>query len=254
MRLANRKALITGGSSGIGAAIARRFAREGAQVGIADRDVPDAVVDEIRAQGGKAHGLQIDLSQVSACGRAVETIAESLEGLDVLVNCAGVFRGIPFEELSEEIWDLHHQILARAPVFLSRAALPFLKESGAARIINVTSVAAHFGAPGTVAYSAAKGALLSATRALMTELAPLGIGVNAISPGNVRTPLNADLRALDGYEAKWGRTHPFRHGLSRTRIHRGRGCLSRIRRRSHDPRTADRGGRGCDGRDFGRRD
>jgi NAD(P)-dependent dehydrogenase (short-subunit alcohol dehydrogenase family) len=88
-----------------------------------------------------------------------------------------------------------------------------LKESGAARIINVTSVAAHFGAPGTVAYSAAKGALLSATRALMTELAPLGISVNAVSPGNVRTPLNADLRALDGYEAKWTELTPSGRGF-----------------------------------------
>ncbi len=213
MRLKDRKALVTGGASGIGAAIARRLAAEGARVGLVDRDDAQTVVDEIRGRGGEAHALRVDLSEVSACERAVDDGAKALGGLDVLVNCAGLFRGVPFEELSEEIWELHHRVLARAPIFLCRAALPHLKESHAARIVNVTSVAAHFGAPGTVAYSAAKGALLSSTRALMTELAPLGISVNAVSPGNVRTPLNADLRALKGYEAKWTELTPSGQGF-----------------------------------------
>lgn len=208
MRLQGRAAIVTGAAGGIGQAVARRFAREGAALAVVDRADCAALADAIRGEGGTALAITADLSQTTECARVVENAAEALGRLDILVNATGVFQGASVENVTEENWDHHLLINAKAPLFLSCAAVPHMRKAGGGRIINITSVAAHFGIPGTVCYSAAKGALLAMTKAMMTDLAPYGINVNAISPGNTRTPMNAALRAQPGYVEKWNELTP----------------------------------------------
>lgn len=213
MRLQGKVAIVTGAAGGIGAAIARRFAQEGAAVAAVDRaDCTDMVVG-IREDGGRAEPIRADLRDVSECTRVVAQTAETFGGLDVLVNCAGVFQSATIEDVTEENWEFHILINAKAPLFLSRAAVPHMKKAGGGRIINVTSVAAHFGITGAVCYSASKGALLAMTKAMMTDLAPFNINVNAVSPGNTRSPMNEALRAQPGYSEKWDQLAPSGMGF-----------------------------------------
>ncbi|SDS40223.1 3-hydroxybutyrate dehydrogenase [Agrococcus carbonis] len=177
--LSGRRAVITGGGAGIGAAIARSFAAEGAEVVIADRDgdAAEALAAEL---GGEA--WQVDLTDVAAL--------ESLElRADILVNNAGIQRVAPIHEYEPEMWRRIHTLMLEAPFLLIRAALPGMYERGFGRILNLSSVHGLRASAFKSAYVAAKHGLEGLSKVTALEGAPHGVTSNCINPGYVKTAL-----------------------------------------------------------------
>ena len=203
MRLENRVAIVTGGSQGIGAAIALRYAREGAKVAIVyDRNDANAnaVADQIRAGGGSAACIKADCSKVPDIERMVAEAIRVFGRVDILVNNAAIFRTVSAEDTTEAIWDQQLDLNLKGPFFCVRALIPEFRKNGGGKVINITSIAGVGAFPDCSAYCASKGGLENLTRALATELGKHNINVNALAPGNVETPMNAHLR-LPGQEA-----------------------------------------------------
>jgi NAD(P)-dependent dehydrogenase (short-subunit alcohol dehydrogenase family) len=197
MRLKDKIALVTGGSQGIGAAIAKRYAQEGATVAInysSSDDKAQAVVDEIEKAGGKAGKFKADLRTVPECDRLAKEVIDAYGGVDILVNNAGVFRTKPITETSEEDWDDQLDLNLKGPFFLVKALIPNWEKRGGGKVVNITSIAGVNAFPNCPGYCASKGGLSNLTKAMACELGAKNINVNALAPGNVATPLNAHLR------------------------------------------------------------
>ncbi len=198
MKLSGKIAIVTGGSQGIGAAIAVRFAAEGAKVANINHAHPDraaAVVARVQAAGGEAAAFQADLARVAEIDRVVAEVEDRYGPIDILVNNAGLFLPTPLEDTDEETWDRMMNLNLRAAFFTARAVVPAMKARGGGKIINVSSIAGQGGFPSSAAYCATKGGLNLLTKALCLELASSGINVNGLAPGNVATPMNEALRA-----------------------------------------------------------
>lgn len=196
MSLTGKRALVTGGSSGIGAACAVALAGRGARVAVAARrrDLLDQTIARISAKAGSARSdaaraVVADLSKERDRERCVEESVRFLGGLDILVNSAGILEGGTIDTTTLEAWDRTMEINVRSIFHLTRLSLPHLEASKGC-IVNLSSVAGPRAYPGVVAYCVSKAAVDQLTRCLSLELGPRGIRVNAVNPGVVPTNLH----------------------------------------------------------------
>jgi 3-oxoacyl-[acyl-carrier protein] reductase len=204
--LRDKIVLVTGASTGIGAAVARAFASCGSIVVVhynRSAEAARTLVAEIAQAGGQALSEAADLAQPGAGTQLVRRAAERVGGLDILVNNAGhLIERRPASETDDEHYRRIIDLNMTSTFECCRTATPLLKNSGAGVIINTTSIAARMGGgPGSGVYAAAKAGVSTLTRALARELAPEGIRVNAVSPGFIRTPLHDQLTSLEALDA-----------------------------------------------------
>lgn len=191
MGFADKVAIVTGGSRGLGRAMALGLAREGGLVVIASRNASRgaAVAQEIESLGTRALYVQTDVAQAADVQRMVQAALESFGKIDILVNNAGVHAGAPFVQETADLWEEMFRINVMGTVLPTQAVVPHMIQQGRGKIVNVSSKAAVVGEPYHAAYSASKGAILALTRALAIELAPYNIMVNAVCPGPTYTDM-----------------------------------------------------------------
>jgi 3-oxoacyl-[acyl-carrier protein] reductase len=193
--LKQRVALVTGASTGIGAAVARGFGAQGMKVAVhynQSEGPAKEVAAAIKASGGEAVLVQADVRDSDAIKKAVQQVAQAFGRIDVLVNNAGsLVKRVPIGDFSDELFDEVLHINARSMLAFCREAVPLMRKSGGGSIVNVTSVAArHGGGPGAFLYAGAKGFVSTATRGLAKELVGDKIRVNAVAPGVIVTPFH----------------------------------------------------------------
>ncbi|MGK0240046.1 MAG: 3-oxoacyl-[acyl-carrier protein] reductase [Candidatus Pelagisphaera sp.] len=187
-KLENKNALVTAGAQGIGAAITRHLIDQGANVAIhyfSSADTANELVAYAESQGRKAVALSGDLTNEAEATALVQKASEKLGGLNTLINNAGSLVGRKMLcDMESEFWTKVMDINLTSMMYVTKAALPFLSSNESSSIVNLASLAGRKGGhPGSLAYSTSKGAILTFTRALSTELGPNGIRVNAIAPG-----------------------------------------------------------------------
>jgi NAD(P)-dependent dehydrogenase (short-subunit alcohol dehydrogenase family) len=188
MRLSGRVAIVTGGARHIGAVYARKLAEEGAAVIVADILDGEPVADEIRAAGGKALALKVDVSNEEDTERMATDSVKTFGRIDILVNNAAIFINIqrhPFYEITADEWDRVSAVNIKGPFLCGKAVFPQMKEQKGGKIINISSSTAYWGTPNFLHYVASKAALIGMTRSLAREVGEFNICVNAIAPGLV---------------------------------------------------------------------
>jgi 3-oxoacyl-[acyl-carrier protein] reductase len=194
--LSGRRAVVTGGSKGIGLAVARELVAEGAAVSICARNRAEvqAAADELRASGATVHASVTDVTRPQEVESFIAGAAEALGGIDILVNNAGAAHPGTFETLTDEAWQGDLDVKLFSQIRCSRAALPHLRASGAARIINVNAVYARYPDPTFFATTVNRAACLNFNKALAIELGPEKILVNSVNIGFVVTPQWENIR------------------------------------------------------------
>lgn len=189
--LNQRVAVVTGAGQGIGAAVARRLAAEGAHVYVTDIDLGKAgrVAAEIKSAGGSAEAQRMDISSAEEAAALAAMIQARDKRLDILVNNAGIEDSIGFADLTMEHYRKITSVNLDGALIVSMALLPLIRKSVVGRIVHMSSIQGLRGWPGATAYQVAKGALVNLTRSMACDLAPFNITVNAIAPGFVDTPM-----------------------------------------------------------------
>jgi 3-oxoacyl-[acyl-carrier protein] reductase len=201
MRLKNQVAVVTGGARGIGQAIVRAFAAEGAKVAIVYKGSQAAaatLVDEIRQREGQALALQVDVANAAEVQRAIEAIEKELGPVNILVNNAGIVKDDLFVRMEPEAWSSVLSTNLGGTYNFCRAVAYGMMRARRGRIINISSVVADYVNQGQTNYAASKGAVNAFTRALAVELASRGVTVNAIAPGFIETDMSAAIRNKAG--------------------------------------------------------
>jgi len=195
-RLDGKVAVVTGASSGIGFACAQAMSEAGAKVVLVGRDRER--LDECAAGCGERIVVEAELSSDDAPALIVDRTLEAFDSVNVLLHMAGIFWPNPIEKAPLEDFDTQWRVNVRAPYALTQAALPHMRKDDS--VIFVSSIAGQIAFPNSSAYCATKGAVELLTKALAVELAPRGIRVNAIAPGNIRTPMNEEMLKSKDYE------------------------------------------------------
>ncbi len=193
--LTGKVAVVTGGAQGIGRAIARALAGQGADVAIVDvnRALAEEVAEELRGLGRRALALQADVADLQQVTAAVDWVLAGWGRVDILVNNAGILSTVPFRELTEDEWDRVMAVDLKGVYNGCRAVVETMIAQGGGRIINIASIAGKRGGGflGTTAYSAAKAGVIGFSKALARELASHGVTVNVVAPGLTETPMTA---------------------------------------------------------------
>ena len=194
MILEGRSAVVTGGGRGIGAAVARALAAEGAAVMVAARTGAEveAVAAELAAAGHRAYPAVCDVTDPGSVAALARSAAERLGAVDILVNNAGVAPSAPLKSITLESWNRTFAVNATGTLLCTQAFVPGMVESGWGRVVNVASIAGRAGAAYIATYAASKHAVLGFTRSVAAELAPSGVTINAVCPGYVDTEMTEE--------------------------------------------------------------
>ena len=189
--MSGRVVIVTGGTRGIGRALAEGFTAAGAKVVVASRkrDACAETEEHLRALGGDVLGVATHLGDVDALANLVDRTVDAFGGIDVVVNNAATALAQPVGKYTEDAWAKSLDVNLRGPVFLVQAALPYLRKSNHAAVVNVLSGAAFLFSARISLYGIGKAGLMASTRSMAAELAPDGIRVNALSPGTVETDM-----------------------------------------------------------------
>src|SRR5689334_5673889 len=196
--LADRVALVTGGSRGIGKAVVALFASCGAHVAVnyvRDEAAADATVKMAHAHGVKAQAIQADVSQLDQAEQLLQQTVEHFGRIDFLICNAGIWEGAPVEAISEELWNKTLEINLKGTWSVCRAAVPLMKKQRFGRIVIVSSTAGQRGEANVSNYAASKGGQISFAKSLAPELGGFGINVNCVAPGWVETEMTAEALA-----------------------------------------------------------
>lgn len=211
--LTGRRAVVTGAGGGIGRAVAVRLAEEGVATALLDRDEAalEQTAGRVRDAGGDAHAVPLDLVVPAEVEAGIAAAADRLGGLDVLVNNAAVAVAGSVESLRLDDWTTAFDVNLRAAWLTMKHALPWLRASDAAAVVNVSSLQGLRGFPGWAAYATTKSALIGLTTQAAVEYAPDGIRVNAVAPATIATPMNERILAEsadpDAVRATWNSLH-----------------------------------------------
>jgi 3-oxoacyl-[acyl-carrier protein] reductase len=194
MRLENKVAIITGSARGMGRVFARRFAKEGAKLTVCDVLDCVPVAEEIEALGGEVLALKIDVTSDKDTAAMAQKTVDRFGRIDILVNNAAVIGTIetkdfvkPVEEIVSADWDRILAVNVKGVFLSSKAVIPYMKKQGGGKIVNMASTVAFTGLPHFIHYSTSKGAVVTMTRGLATELGEFNINVNAVAPGLIMT-------------------------------------------------------------------
>ncbi len=212
--LKDKRIIVTGAAQGIGAVLASGFSEMGAKVVLADVADPSDAVARITEAGGKAIGVQVDVTSLADCERMVAEAEAAFGGLDGLVNNAALFATLPieaFDAIDEALWDRVMAVNVKGPWLCSRAAVPAMARAGGGSIVMIATNRIFHGFPGMLHYDASKGGVLAMTRSLIREVGEMNVRVNTIAPG---LTMSEGVLAREGIEE---RAKPIAAGRSLAR-------------------------------------